>query len=67
MPIRTAIRALGHLDTVYDLYRTKQVAGRILDHYESYPERPGEFDRWQRRRDELMEDVYATTGADPKY
>jgi geranylgeranyl reductase family protein len=67
LKIRTAIRALGHLDTVYDLYRTKQVAGRILDHYESYPERPGEFDRWQRRRDELMEDVYATTGADPKY
>ena len=67
LKVKTALKAVGHLDTVYDLYQTKQLAERVLDHYEAYPDSRDEFDRWQRQRDELMEDVYATTGADPKY
>jgi geranylgeranyl reductase family protein len=67
LKIKTAIKAMGHFGTVYDLYQTKQLAERILDHYESYPTDPREFAQWQQRRDDLMDEVYATTGADPKY
>jgi digeranylgeranylglycerophospholipid reductase len=67
LKLKTAVKAVGHFGTVYDLYETKQLAERVLNHYEEYPETPDEFDHWQRERDQLMEDVYATTGADPKY
>jgi hypothetical protein len=67
LKIKTALRALSHLGTVYDLYETKQLAGRVLGHYEDYPESVDGFDRWQSTRDDLMDEVYATTGADPKY
>ena len=67
LKVKTAAKAVGHLSTIYDLYETKQLAERVLDHYEGYPEDPAGFDRWQSGRDDLMEEVYATTGADPKY
>ena len=38
-----------------------------MSHYNRYPRRPGALDGWQAERDRLMEDVYAVTGADPKY
>ncbi|MFB6218836.1 MAG: geranylgeranyl reductase family protein [Halobacteriaceae archaeon] len=63
----TALKSLGHLDTIRTLYRTKQVADDLLDHYESYPDSPAGFDAWQDERDTIMEDVYRVTGADPKY
>jgi len=52
---------------VWDFYKTKGLADDILAHYESYPDAPGAFEGWQAERDSLMDDVYATTGADPKY
>jgi digeranylgeranylglycerophospholipid reductase len=67
LKIKTAVNALGHWGTVYDLYQTKRIADRLLDHYEEYPEDPSGFDAWQTERDRLMADVYETTGADPKY
>ena len=67
LKVKTAVKAVGHLSTIYDLYETKQLAERVLDHYEGYPEDPGGFGRWQSERDDLMDEVYATTGADPKY
>jgi geranylgeranyl reductase family protein len=67
MKIKTAVKAMGHWGTIYDLYETKQVAERVLDHYEAYPDSRAAFADWQDRRDEIMGDVYATTGADPKY
>ncbi len=67
LKLKTAIKSVGHWDTIYDLYRTKQLADRLLDHYESYPDGPGAFDAWQAERDDVMDDIYAATGADPKY
>ena len=67
LKLKTAVKAVGHFGTIYDLYETKKVAERVLDHYETYPTDPGGFDRWQSQRDDLMDEVYATTGADPKY
>jgi len=67
LKVKTAVKAIGHFGTIYDLYETKQVAEQVLDHYETYPDEPAGFDRWQSQRDDLMDEVYATTGADPKY
>jgi digeranylgeranylglycerophospholipid reductase len=67
LKLRTAVRSVGHLDVVWELYRTKRLADRLLDHYEAYPEDPADFPDWQAERDDLMEEVYAVTGADPKY
>jgi len=65
--LKTALKSVGHWGTIYDLYETKQLAETVLDHYEDYPETRSEFADWQAERDDIMEDVYATTGADAKY
>jgi digeranylgeranylglycerophospholipid reductase len=65
--LQTAVRSVGHWDTIYDLYRTKGLADDMLAHYEAYPSDPADFPAWQERRDELMDQVYDRTGADAKY
>jgi geranylgeranyl reductase family protein len=67
LKFRTALSSFGHWGTIWNLYRTKSVADDVLDHYESYPSSPEAFGEWQAERDDLMEDVYDTTGAEPKY
>ncbi|MDG5777021.1 geranylgeranyl reductase family protein [Haloarculaceae archaeon H-GB2-1] len=67
LKLKTAIKSFGHWGTIYDLYQTKSLADELLDHYESYPSSPAQFDAWRKRRDELMDDIYAVTGAEPKY
>lgn len=67
LQLKTAIKSFGYWKQIYQLYETKAVADDLLEHYERYPASPTDFDRWQGRRDNLMERVYATTGADPKY
>ncbi|MFB6182968.1 MAG: geranylgeranyl reductase family protein [Haloarculaceae archaeon] len=67
LKLKTAIKSFGHWSTIYDLYRTKTLADDLLDLYEDYPSSPSGFETWQSRRDDLMDEIYATTGADPKY
>ena len=67
LKLRTAFRALGYWDTVLALYRTKRHADSLIDHYGEYPSAPGDFEEWRATRDDIMDDVYAVTGADPKY
>ncbi|WP_158057630.1 geranylgeranyl reductase family protein [Halorussus halophilus] len=67
LKVQTAIKAVGHWDLIYDLYQTKSLADDLIDHYEQYPSRPGGLDAWQHKRDSIMDDIYATTGADAKY
>jgi flavin-dependent dehydrogenase len=67
LKLKTAIKSYGHWSTIYDLYQTKNLADRLLDHYEDYPTDPSAFGTWQTRRDELMDEIYETTGADAKY
>ncbi|WP_255150637.1 geranylgeranyl reductase family protein [Halorarius halobius] len=67
LALRTLWRARGHLDTIRDLYGTKQLADRLLDHYEDYPDAPAGFDAWKDQRDAIMDDIYAETGAEAKY
>ncbi|MEF8882505.1 MAG: geranylgeranyl reductase family protein [Halapricum sp.] len=67
LKIKTMLKSAGHWGTIYDLYQTKRLADDVLEHYESYPSSPREFDAWQRQRDSLLDRVYETTGAEPKY
>jgi geranylgeranyl reductase family protein len=64
---KTAVKSVGHWGTIYDLYKTKNLADRLLERYEDYPGAPDEFEDWRAERDAILEDVYATTGAEPKY
>jgi len=67
LALKTAWKARGHLDTVYDLYQTKGLADRLLDHYGSYPDSPAGIEPWRAERDAIMDDVYEKTGATAKY
>jgi geranylgeranyl reductase family protein len=67
LKLKTAIKSLGYWDTIYTFYETKNEADRLIDHYGDYPDSPDAFESWQAERDEIMEDVYRVTGADPKY
>lgn len=67
LKIQTAIKSFGHWDLIYDLYETKRLADDLIDHYGKYPNSPGRLATWQEERDAIMDDIYETTGADPKY
>ncbi|MEY7850461.1 geranylgeranyl reductase family protein [Natrarchaeobius sp. A-rgal3] len=67
LKLEALIKSRGHWGTIWNLYKTKRRADDLLDHYENYPSSPDGLAAWQRRRDELMDAVYETTGADPKY
>ncbi|WP_299232970.1 geranylgeranyl reductase family protein [Natronomonas sp.] len=67
LKLRVLIKSFGHWGTLKSLYETKSLADRLLEHYESYPSTPAAFPEWQRERDAIMDDIYAETGADPKY
>lgn len=65
--LRTAAESFGYWDVIYKFYRTKRLADRLIDHYDEYPSDPRGLSAWQYKRDRLMDDIYATTGAEAKY
>jgi electron-transferring-flavoprotein dehydrogenase len=67
LKLRVLIKSFGHWGTLKNLYDTKSLADRLLEHYEAYPDSPEGFPDWQRERDRIMENIYAETGAEPKY
>ncbi len=67
LKLRVLIKSFGHWGTLKNLYETKSLADRLLAHYDAYPSSPSGFEAWQRERDRIMDDIYAETGADPKY
>jgi digeranylgeranylglycerophospholipid reductase len=67
LQLRVLYETFGHWGTLKNLYDTKQLADRLLDHYETYPSTPDRFPEWKRQRDSIMDDIYAETGAEPKY
>jgi geranylgeranyl reductase family protein len=64
---RIALRSLEYWETVLDFYRAKRLADRLVDTYDRYPGRPDALGGWQAARDDLMDRVYETVGAEPKY
>jgi digeranylgeranylglycerophospholipid reductase len=63
----TALKTRGHWETLYEAYQVNNLAGQLKDIYDEYPSTPGALADWQETRDEVMDEVYAVTGADPKY
>jgi len=67
LKIKSAIKSFGYWGTILNFYRTKQLAEELIDRYDAYPSHPDDLAAWQTDRDDLMERVYETTGAEPKY
>ncbi|WP_114576020.1 geranylgeranyl reductase family protein [Saliphagus sp. LR7] len=67
LKLEALLKSYGHWGTILNLYKTKRRADEVLAHYEQYPSDPRNFPAWQAERDHVMESVYETTGADPKY
>ncbi|ELY89017.1 geranylgeranyl reductase [Natrialba hulunbeirensis JCM 10989] len=67
LAFESLLNSRGHWGTIWTLFQTKRCADDLLDLYEHYPEHPAALEHWQQRRDDVMDDVYEATGADPKY
>ncbi|MFC3478521.1 geranylgeranyl reductase family protein [Halobacterium litoreum] len=67
LKVVTALKSYGYWGEIWNFYKTKQQADRLIDHYGDYPSSPEGMAAWQSRRDDIMDDVYAVTGADAKY
>ncbi|GAA0289220.1 geranylgeranyl reductase family protein [Halobacterium noricense] len=67
LKVVTALKSFGYWSNIWEFYKTKQQADRLLEHYENYPSSPDALADWQTQRDDIMDDVYEVTGADPKY
>jgi flavin-dependent dehydrogenase len=65
--IKSLVSSANYWRTILKFYRTKRLADDLLDHYTRYPSRPAALGRWQDTRDDIMDDIYETTGASPKY
>ena len=67
LKLKTAIQSFGYWGQIWNFYETKSLADELIDEYERYPSSPDGFREWQRRRDGIMDRIYETTGAEPKY
>lgn len=67
LKLKTAINTYGHWGSFLELYRIQRKAAELRDHYDRYPLSPDAFPAWKEVRDGIMDDVYAISGADPKY
>ena len=67
LKIKTALKTFGHWSELLELWKVRNVAGELKDHYDAYPTSPEGFEAWKNERDELMDRVYEVSGADPKY
>ena len=64
---RTLVGTRGSWGLLYEGYRVKRLADRIQELYREFPTSPDGFETWRSRRDDVVEEVYDITGADPKY
>jgi electron-transferring-flavoprotein dehydrogenase len=67
LKIKTAVKTFGHWGTLFELKKLNEIATELKEVYDDYPTTPDGFESWRSSRDELMDDVYELTGADPKY
>ncbi|MDY6765727.1 MAG: electron transfer flavoprotein, partial [Halobacteria archaeon] len=67
LKIKTAIKTFGHWDLLYEMYKVHKKAKELKDQYDLYPDTPNGFAAWKEERDEIMDDIYEITGAQPKY
>lgn len=67
LKLETLFGALSHWDILLELYRLDRKSTEIRDRYGEYPDSPGGFEEWRERRDDVLDDVYEITSAEPKY
>jgi len=67
LKLKTLLRTVGHWSLLIELYRVNEHAKAMRDRYDAYPDSPADFDTWQADRDGILNDVYALSGAMPKY
>ncbi|MFB6122361.1 MAG: geranylgeranyl reductase family protein [Haloferacaceae archaeon] len=67
LKLQSAVKSFGYWRTIWTFYETKQLAEDLMDHYGNYPDSPSALSGWRAERDDLMDRIYETTGADPKY
>jgi digeranylgeranylglycerophospholipid reductase len=63
----TAFETRGHWKTLYEGYQVSTLATELKGIYDEYPTTPDGLENWKTRRDEVMEQVYEISGAEPKY
>ena len=67
LKLRTAVDSFGHWRTLYEMKRVNEKASELKSVYDAFPASPSEFPDWQAKRDQVLNDVYEITGAEPKY
>ncbi len=67
LKVKTLFDTFGHWGLLYELYQVSQRASELKEVYDEYPSHPDGFAAWQAKRDAVMDEVYAITGAEPKY
>ncbi len=67
LKLKTLLKSYGHWSLLYELYQVQKRAAEMKEVYADYPSDSDEFEGWRSRRDELYDEVYEITGADPKY
>ena len=65
--LKTAFETRGHWKVLHEGYQVSNLASELKSVYNEYPATPSGYEAWQAKRDELMDDVYEITGAEPKY
>ncbi len=67
LKLKTVFQTFGHWETLWGLYNVHQEAKDLKEIYDGYPSDPSGFESWRERRDEIYQNVYDLSGADPKY
>ena len=67
LKLKAAVKSFGYWGTIRNFYQTKSLADELLAHYGSYPTSPAAMANWTSERDAIMDRIYETTGANPKY
>jgi len=67
LKLRTIVDTFGHWEKLMQLVKVRGKASELADHYDRYPASPSGFPAWQSVRDEIMDEIYDISGAEPKY
>ena len=67
LKLRTVKDTYGHWEKLIQLVKVRRKASALADHYDRYPTTPEGFPAWQSVRDDIMDEIYEISGAEPKY
>ncbi|ELZ14893.1 2,3-di-O-geranylgeranylglyceryl phosphate reductase [Haloterrigena salina JCM 13891] len=67
LKLETLRSTFGYWSELRELYRVRDLATELADHYASYPETPAAFERWQTGRDAIMDEFHSICDAERKY